>query len=77
MAREIFQQAKEAGQYSAAATVLKEIGVLAGVRIERSERGTPGEFEWVEKLSIEELHALADGDLDIESYRPEAGNRPH
>jgi hypothetical protein len=32
---------------------------------------------WVEKLSIEELHALADGDLDIESYRPEAGNRPH
>jgi hypothetical protein len=32
---------------------LKEIGVLSGIRIERSERGQPGEFEWLERLSTE------------------------
>jgi phage terminase small subunit len=69
MAREIFQQAKESGQVSAAVQALKEIGVLSGIRIERSERGSPHEFEWMEKLSVEELRALAEGELDIESYR--------
>jgi phage terminase small subunit len=69
MARDIYLQAKENGHTAAAVAAIKEIGVLSGVRIERSERGQPGEFEWVEKLSVEELHALAAGELDIESYR--------
>jgi hypothetical protein len=54
---------------SAAVQALKEIGVLSGIRIERSERGQPGEYDFLEKLSVEELHALAEGELDIESYR--------
>ena len=29
----------------------------------------PGEFDWLEKLSVDELRALADGKLDIASYR--------
>ena len=81
MAQEIRTKAIEAGQLSAAVAATKEIGVLAGIRIERSERGAPGEFDWVEKLSIDELQALADGKLDIASYREEASgsgrSRPH
>jgi hypothetical protein len=65
MAEEIRTKAIEAGQYSAAVGATKEIGVLSGIRIERTERGQPGEFDWVEKLSIDELQALADGKLDI------------
>ena len=61
--------ADEAGQYSAAVAATKEIGVLLGIRIERSERGGPGEFEWVDRLNLEELRALAKGELDVEAYR--------
>ena len=61
--------AMKAGQFSAAVAATKEIGVLSGIRIERSERGQPGEFDWLDKLSVEELRALADGKLDIASYR--------
>lgn len=43
--------------------------MLSGIRIERSERGMPGEFDWLEKLSVDELRLLADGKLDIASYR--------
>jgi phage terminase small subunit len=63
--------AMEAGQFSAAVAATKEIGVLSGIRIERSERGQPGEFDWVEKLSVEELQALAEGKLDIASFKDE------
>jgi hypothetical protein len=59
----------EAGQISAAVAATKEIGILTGLRIERSERGAPGEFDWVEKLSIEELKLLAAGKLDTAGYR--------
>src|SRR5215813_9231841 len=61
--------AMKAGQFSAAVAATKEIGVLSGIRIERSERGQPGEFDWLDKLSVEELRLLADGKLDIASYR--------
>jgi hypothetical protein len=47
----------------------KEIAVLLGIRIERSERGGPGEFDWVDRLNLEELRALAKGELDVEVYR--------
>jgi phage terminase small subunit len=69
MARDVYVQAKDAGQTSAAVAALKEIGVLSGIRIERSERGAPGEFDWLEKLSIDELKLLAAGKLDIDAYR--------
>jgi phage terminase small subunit len=69
MAAETYRRATEAGQHAAATAALKELGVLSGKRIERMERGGPGEFQWLENLSMEELHALADGELDIESYR--------
>jgi hypothetical protein len=74
MAQEIRTAALEAGQLSAAVAATKEIGVLAGIRIERSERGAPGEFDWVEKLSIAELQALAEGKLDIASFKDESGS---
>jgi phage terminase small subunit len=44
-------KAMEARQFSAA--------------IERSERGAPGEFEWIENASAEELGAYIAGKLDI------------
>jgi hypothetical protein len=51
---------------------LKELGVLSGIRIERSERGSPGQFDWLEKLSVDELRQLAAGELDIAQYQPSA-----
>jgi hypothetical protein len=62
-AQEICAKAIEAGQLSAATAAVKEIGVLSGIRIERSERGQPGEFEFLEKMSPEELEAYARGEL--------------
>jgi hypothetical protein len=47
-----YRLAKAAGQYGPAATLLKELGVLSGKRVERSERGEPGEFD---HMSDEEL----------------------
>ena len=63
--------AEAAGQYSAAVTATKEIAVLLGIRIERSERGGPGEFDWVDHLNVDQLRALAKGEFDIEEYRKE------
>ena len=54
--------AMEAGQYAAAVAAVRE-GVLSGKRVERSERGQPGEFEFLEKMSPEELEAYARGEL--------------
>src|SRR5260370_9916061 len=68
MADEIRTKAIEAGQLSAATAALKELGVLSSLRIERAERGTPHEFEILEKLNIDELRALAEGKLDIAAY---------
>ena len=64
-AQEICARAIEAGQLSAATAAVKEIGVLSGIRIERSERGQPGEFEFLEKMSPEELEAYARGELVV------------
>jgi hypothetical protein len=43
-AEEVRVQAMEKGQFSAAVAALKELGILTGLRIERSERGSPHEF---------------------------------
>jgi hypothetical protein len=44
-AETILVRAMESGQLSAAVSALKEKGVLSGKHIERSEIGTPGEFD--------------------------------
>jgi hypothetical protein len=41
-----------AGQFNAAISALKELGVLSGKRIERAERDQPSEFD---RMSDEEL----------------------
>jgi len=51
-AEEVRLQAMENGQLSAAIAAIKEIGVLTGLRIERRERGGPGEFA---EVSTEQL----------------------
>jgi phage terminase small subunit len=51
-ADQIYRQAMLAGQFNAAISALKELGVLSGKRIERGERGEPGEFD---RMSDEEL----------------------
>jgi hypothetical protein len=74
MAKEVYVQARESGQSAAAVAALKEIGVLSGIRIERSERGHPHEFDWLEKLSVEDLRLLAAGELDVAQFQPSAGS---
>src|SRR5262245_16920473 len=59
--------AEAAGQYSAAVAATKEIAVLLGIRIERSERGGAGEFDWLEKLTDEQLQGFIDGTLDLKA----------
>jgi hypothetical protein len=44
-----------AGQYAAAVAAVKEKGVLSGKRIERSERGQPGEFADLDNMTAEQL----------------------
>jgi hypothetical protein len=51
-ADQIYRQAMMAGQFNAGIGALKELGVLSGKRVERSERGEPGEFD---RISDEEL----------------------
>ena len=68
-AEAIYQQAKEAGQTAAAVSALKEIGVLAGIRIERAERGAPGEFDWLENASEDELRAFIAGETDLSAAK--------
>jgi hypothetical protein len=51
-ADEIYKQAMLVGQFAAAGNALKELGVLSGKRVERSEHGEPGDFE---RMSDEEL----------------------
>jgi hypothetical protein len=48
---EIFKLAMASGQLGAALNALKELGILFGKRIERAERGPPGEFD---RMSDEE-----------------------
>jgi hypothetical protein len=67
--------AEAAGQFSAAVAATKEIAVLLGIRIERSERGGPNEFDWMEKLSDEELRRFAAGELDIADLQRDRADR--
>jgi hypothetical protein len=49
---DIYRKAKASGQLRDAREGLKELGVLTGKRVERSEHGEPGEFE---RMSDEEV----------------------
>jgi hypothetical protein len=49
---QLYREAKASGQIRDARESLKELGVLSGKRVERSEHGEPGEFE---RMSDEEL----------------------
>ena len=56
-------QAMKNGRQAAAVSAIKEKGVLSGVRIERKEVGTPGEFDHstddeLQRLLIERFNAL-------------------
>ena len=71
---EIRNLGKQSGQLSPAETAIKEISVLTGHRIERSEVGAPGEFEAMEDGELERalldrfarlgLAALPDGGIE-------------
>jgi hypothetical protein len=74
MARDVYVQAKQAGQLSAATAALKELGVLSGLRIERGEIGRAGEFQWLERLNADELQQLADGTLDLAQFQHGVGD---
>jgi phage terminase small subunit len=63
----IFRQAMAAGQFNAAISALKELGVLSGKRVERSERGGPGEFD---HMSDEELRAAVTEEAIAMGFRP-------
>ena len=59
----------KAGQYSAAVAAIKEKGVLSGKRVERRESGAPGDFEWIENTSAEELERFIEGEADISAAK--------
>jgi hypothetical protein len=47
-----------AGQFSAAISAIREIGILSGKRIERKEHGMPSEFTDLENMTANELKSL-------------------
>jgi hypothetical protein len=63
----IFRQAMAAGEFKAAISALKELGVLSSKRIERSERGEPGEFD---HMSAAELRAAVTEQAIAMGFRP-------
>jgi hypothetical protein len=73
-ADQIFKRAMAAGQFNAAISALKELGVLSGKRVERSERGEPGEFD---HMSDEELRKAVDEEARALGYVPAGGKLKH
>jgi hypothetical protein len=70
----IFRQAMAAGQFNAAISALKELGVLSGKRVERSERGEPGEFD---HMSDEELREAVTEQARALGFVPAGGKLKH
>jgi hypothetical protein len=73
-ADQIFKRAMAAGQFNAAISALKELGVLSGKRVERSERGEPGEFD---HLSDEELRDAVTEQARALGFVPAGGKLKH
>ena len=61
-------------QFSAAISGIKEKGVLSGKRIERSERGAPGEFDWMENAGDDFIEAIVDGTLTLDEVQSRRQN---
>src|SRR5260370_32037851 len=71
-AEEIRKEALAARQFSAAIAAVREKGILSGKRVERSERGPPGEFADLENMSADELkHFILDNLEAAIGVRPE------
>jgi hypothetical protein len=51
----VFERACELKQMSAAVSAVKEIGILSGERVEKQERGVPGEYDRLAQMSHAEL----------------------
>lgn len=62
MADEVRELAIADKQHSAAVGAIKEMGILTGLRIDRREVGSPGEFE---RLSDDELLKLVEGEVEL------------
>jgi phage terminase small subunit len=73
-ADQIYRQAMLAGQFNAAISALKELGVLSGKRVERSERGEPGEFD---HMSDEELRDAVTEQARALGFVPAGGKLKH
>jgi hypothetical protein len=86
-AEQIRAAAFAAGQFSAAISAVREIGVLSGKRIERNEHGRPSEFADLENMTTDELRdyvaseisALGLGAAPSAQSDParKAGRKPH
>jgi hypothetical protein len=72
-AEQVFQKAMEAKQFSAAVAALREKAILAGKRVERAEKGEPGQFD---KLSEEQINKLLAQEMrlieEAKRHRPAA-----
>jgi hypothetical protein len=54
-AEQVRAAAFAAKQFPAAIAAIKELGVLTGLRVERKEKGLPGEFADLENMTSDEL----------------------
>jgi hypothetical protein len=77
---EVRVRAMANGQLSAAVSTIKEKGILSGKRIERSEVGTPGEFEALtddelERALMERMARL--GLTDVAETQRDVGETQH
>jgi hypothetical protein len=68
-AEEVRKEALAARQFSAAIAAVREKGVLSGKRVERSERGVPGEYADLENMSADELRAVLERELEAAGLR--------
>jgi phage terminase small subunit len=85
-AEEVRKEALAARQFSAAIAAVREKGVLSGKRVERSERGVPGEYADLENMTADELReqfaalvsavAAAEGVGDTAAIAEGAGKGP-
>jgi phage terminase small subunit len=85
-AEEVRKEALAARQFSAAIAAVREKGVLSGKRVERSERGAPGEYADLENMTADELReqfaalvsavAAAEGGGDTAAIAEGAGKGP-
>lgn len=77
-ADQILKAAFAAEQFTAALGAVREKGILSGKRVERSERGIPGEFAEIDDMSPDELRAYLAAESEAVSLRraPAESDRP-